>query len=137
MSSAGSHLDLELLAAQLRRHSDDLSHSSGSLLTVLSAALPPELVRVNREGKWKARLAGRKPAVLGIAATIGDQRYELERAGVAAAPVAKIRHESGGVVLSTRTVSLDDWSRVLARELGKVARSNAAAATALRRFAAP
>ncbi len=125
MGTAGSHLDLELLAAQLRRHSDDLS---------LPAALPPELVRVNREGRWKAKLAGRQPAVLGIAVTIGDQRYELERTGVGAAPVAKIRHESAGVVLSTRTVSLDDWSRVLARELGKVARSNAAAADALQRL---
>jgi|SRR2546421_4574192 len=133
----GGHLDLELLAAQLRRHSDDLSLYSGFLLNVLSAALPPELVRVTREGKWKARLAGREPAVLGIAVTIGDQRYELSREGVGAAPMAKIRHESGGVVLSTRTVSLDDWSRVLARELGKVARSNAAAADALQRLTAP
>jgi hypothetical protein len=133
----GGHLDLELLAAQLRRHSDDLSLYSGFLLNVLSAALPPELVRVTREGRWKARLARREPAVLGIAVTIGDQRYELERAGTGAAPVAKIRHESGGVVLSTRTVSLDDWSRVLARELGKVARSNAAAADALQRLTAP
>jgi hypothetical protein len=125
MGSAGFHVDLELLAAQLRRHSDDLS---------LCAALPPELVRVNREGRWKAKLARREPAVLGMAVTIGDQRYELARASVAAAPVAKIRHESGGVVLSTRTVSLDHWSRVLARELGKVARSNAAAANALQRL---
>jgi hypothetical protein len=133
----GSHLDLELLAAGLRRHSDDLSLYSGFLLNVLSAALPPQFVRVTREGRWKARLARREPAVLGVAVTIGDQRYELSRQDVGAAPVAKIRHESGGVVLSTRTVNLDDWSRVLARELGKVARTNAAAADALQRLTAP
>src|SRR6266568_4444395 len=77
----GSHLDLELLAAQLRRHSDDLSMYAGFLLNVLSAALPPELVQVTREGKWKAKLAGREPAVLGISVTIDDRRYELERSG--------------------------------------------------------
>jgi hypothetical protein len=133
----GSHLDLELLAAQLRRHSDDLSLYSGFLLNVLSAALPPELVQVTREGRWKARLAGREPAVLGISVTIGQHRYDLERAGVGAHPTARIRHESGGVVLSTRTVSADEWSHALAAALAGVAGSNAAAAAALQRLTAP
>ena len=133
----GSHLDLELLAAQLRRHSDDLSMYAGFLLNVLSAALPPELVQVTREGKWKAKLAGREPAVLGISVTIDDRRYELERSGVGAYPTAKIRHESGGVVLSTRTVSADEWSHALAAALAGIAGSNAAAAAALQRLTAP
>ncbi len=133
----GSHLDLELLAAQLRRHSDDLSMYAGFLLNVLSAALPPELVQVTREGKWKAKLAGREPAVLGISVTIDDRRYELERSGVGAYPSAKIRHESGGVVLSTRTVSADEWSHGLAAALAGIAGSNAAAAAALQRLTAP
>jgi hypothetical protein len=135
--TAGSHLDLELLAAQLRRHSDDLSLYSGFLLNVLSAALPPELVQVTREGKWKARLGGREPAVLGISVSIADRRYELARAAVGSAPTAKICHESGGIVLSTRTVSADEWSRGLAAGLAQVAGSNAAAAEALQRLTAP
>ncbi len=132
-----SHLDLELLAAQLRRHSEDLSLYSGFLLNVLSAALPPELVRVRREGKLKARLSGREPAVLGVSVSLGNHRYELDRAGVGAHPVAKICHESGGVVMSTQTVSADEWSRSLATDLIAVAGTNAAAAEALRRLTAP
>jgi hypothetical protein len=135
--SPGSHLDLELLAAQLRRHSDDLSLYAGFLLNVLSAALPPELVQVTREGRWKARMAGREPAVLGIAVTIGDRRYELERTGVGAHPAFRIRHESGGIVLSTRTVSADEWSHALAGALAGVAGTNAAAAAALQRLTSP
>ena len=128
-------LDLEVLAAQLRRHSDDLSMYSGFLLNILSAALPPELIRVEREGKLKARLGGRRePSVLGVSVTIGDQRYELSRTGVGAHPTARIRHESGGVVLSTKTVSLDEWSRGLAAGLAQVAGTNAAAADALQRL---
>src|SRR5205085_287278 len=50
-----SNLDLELLAAELRKHSDDLALYAGLVLGVLSAALPPELVQVRREGKLKAR----------------------------------------------------------------------------------
>jgi len=133
----GSHLDLELLAAQLRRHSDDLSLYAGFLLNVLSSALPPELIGVTRENRWKARLNRREPAVLGIAVTIGDRRYELERSEVGAQPVCRIRHESGGVVLSTRAVSADEWSHALAAALAGIAGTNAAAAAALQRLTAP
>jgi hypothetical protein len=132
-----SNLDLELLAAELRKHSDDLSLYAGFLLNMLSAALPPELVQVRREGKWKARLAGREPAVLGVSVSVGGHRYELERAEVGARPVARICHESGGVVMSTRTVGADEWSRGLAGDLITIAGSNAAAAAALQKLTAP
>ena len=39
--SPDSHLDLEVLAAQLRRHSDDLSMYAGFLLNSLSGAFGP------------------------------------------------------------------------------------------------
>jgi hypothetical protein len=129
-----SNLDLELLAAHLRRHADDLSLYAGMLLNVLSAALPPDLVRVRREGRWKARLAGREPAVLGVSVTVGDQRYELDRADVGARPVTRICHESGGVVMSTKSVSADEWSRSLAAALAKAAGTNASAVEALRKL---
>ena len=132
-----SHLDLELLAAQLRRHNDDLSLYAGFLLNVLSGALPGELVAVRKESKWKARLGGREPGVLAISVTLGNHRYELERAGVGALPVAKICHESGGVVLSTRTVGADEWSRALATSLMQTVGSNSAAVAALQRLTAP
>ncbi|HEY2671550.1 MAG TPA: hypothetical protein VGJ07_14425 [Rugosimonospora sp.] len=132
-----SNLDLELLAAQLRRHTDDLSLYSGMLLNVLSATLPPDLVQVRREGKWKARLAGRDPAVLSIAVTIGDRRYELDRPDVGARAATRICHESGGVVLSTKQVSADEWSGALAAALAEVAGTNAAAVAALQKLTAP
>src|SRR2546430_8054437 len=131
-----SNLDLELLAAQLRRHSGDRSLYPGFMLNVLSGALPPELVQVRREGKLKARLNGREPAVLGVSVSLGNHRYELDRKGVGAHPVAKICHESGGVVMSTKTVTADEWSRSLAGDLIEVAGDNAAAAEALRRLTA-
>lgn len=131
-----SHFDLEVLAAQLRRHSDDLSLYAGFLLNVLSDALPPELVRVTREGRWKARLAGREPAVLGVCLTLGNDRYELSRAEFGGYPVAKVCHQSGGVVLSTRTVGADEWSRALAESLVQLAVTNAAAVVALQRLTA-
>lgn len=132
-----SNLDLELLAAQLRRHADDLSLYAGMLLNVLSAALPPEMVQVRREGRFKARLAGREPAVLGVSVTIADQRFELDRDGVGARPVTRICHHSGGVVMSTRAVGPAEWSRALAAALVAEAGGNAGAIAALQKLTAP
>ncbi len=131
-----SNLDLELLSAELRRHSDDLTLYAGLMLGVLSAALPPHLVRVRHEGKWKAKLAGREPAVLGVSVLLGNHRYELDRAEFAAHPVAKVIHESGGVAMSTSVVNPDEWSRQLAADLLAVAANNAAAVAALQRLTA-
>ncbi len=130
-----SYFDLELLAAQLRKHSDDLSLYAGFLLNVLSAALPGEIVTVQREGKFRARLAGRsEPAVLAVAIHLGDRRYDIERSEYGKPLVATIRHQSGGVVLSTKTVTIDEWSRNMASELNTVASSNQAAAEILARL---
>lgn len=130
-----SYFDLELLAAQLRKHSDDLSMYAGFLLNVLSAALPGEIVSIRREGKIKARLAGRsEPAVLGVSIYLGDRRYDLERAEYGRPLTAAIRHSSGGVVLSSRAVTVDEWSRNMAGELSNIANTNAAAAEVLARL---
>jgi hypothetical protein len=132
---AGSYFDLELLAAQLRKHSDDLSMYAGFLLNVLSAALPGEIVTVRREGKLKARFGGRsEPAVLAVSVHLGDRQYDVERKEFGRPLVATIRHQSGGVVLSTRTVTIDEWSRSMAQELSAVATTNAAAAEILQRL---
>jgi hypothetical protein len=129
-----SHLDLELLAAQLRRCADDLSLHGGMLLAVLSGALPPHLVEVRREGRWKARLAGREPAVLGVAVSLGELRFELDRAELTARPVTVIRHRSRGVVLSSETVSAEQWCRALTAALVETVGSDSAAVEALRRL---
>ncbi len=132
-----SRWDLEILAAQLRQQGSDLSLYAGFLLDILSAALPAELVRVEREGRLRARIAGRDPAVLGVAVLLGDRRYELSRAKVGAAPSAVIRHESGGVVLSSQPATVQEWAAGLAAGLATVASHDAAAAAALERLTAP
>jgi antitoxin (DNA-binding transcriptional repressor) of toxin-antitoxin stability system len=130
-----TYFDLEMLAAQLRKHTDDLSLYSGFLLNVLSAALPGEIVTVRREGKIKARLGGRsEPAVLSVSVHLGNHRFELDRGEFGRPLTASIRHESGGVVMSSRVVTLDEWSREMAAQLNAVAASNAAAAEILARL---
>jgi hypothetical protein len=133
----GSHWDLEVLAAGLRRHSGDLSLYAGFLLSTLSSALPPEMVRIERESGLRARLRRGEPAVVAVSVLLDDRAYTLRRHGVGAHPVATIRHESGGIALRTETVGIDEWSRQLAAALARYAERNAAAAEALARFTLP
>jgi hypothetical protein len=127
-------LDLALLAAQLRYQTEDLSLYGGMLLNVLTTALPADLVEVRREGRLKARLAGREPAILGVSVSLGNQRFDLDRVDVTARPVTRLSHQSGGVIMSSRPVSVDDWCAALAAALVHVAGADYAALAALRRF---
>ena len=129
--------DLEVLAAELRRRSDDLSLYAGFLLSTLSSALPPELVDVERKGSVLGRLRGAEAPVVAATVRLGDQGFTLRRERVGAPAMATIRHESGGIALRTETVDLDEWSHRLAAALGAYADRHAGAAEALRRFTLP
>jgi hypothetical protein len=129
--------DLEVLAAELRRHSGDLSLYAGFLLSTLSSALPAELVEVERKSSLLGRLRGEDPPVVAATVRLGDQSFVLRRERVGAPAAATIRHESGGIALRTDTVGLDEWSHRLAAALGAYADRHAGAAEALRRFTLP
>jgi len=129
--------DLEVLAAGLRRHSGDLSMYAGFLLNTLSAALPPEMVQIERRGGLLARLRGTGAPVVAVSILLAGRGFTLRRERVGAPAVATIRHESGGVTMRTDTVPLDVWSRQLAAGLAGYAEQNAAAAEALTRFTLP
>lgn len=125
-----------MLAANLRRDSGDLSMYAGFLINTLSASLPPEMVVVERKSGLFGRVKDDAP-VLGVSVLFGDQRLTLRRDGVGKPVTAQIKHESGGVVLRTETVGMDQWSRTLAAELARYAEANATAAQALQRLTIP
>jgi hypothetical protein len=123
---------LALLAAELCRRTADHELYVAFLLNLL-AGLPAALVEVRHEGRLRARLNARPPAVLGATLRLGNRRFELHRAETGRS-TALIRHESGGVVLSTRSVGLDEWSRELAAALGELAGRDAGIAAAIQRL---
>jgi hypothetical protein len=119
---------VELLAAALRRDSQDLSLYAGFLLNQLSGALPPELIVVERERSMRERLAGKDGRVVEVRITIDDRTWSLRREAVGKAAVATVAHEVNGIVLSRETVPLDAWA-------GQVAAAVVARATASGRSA--
>lgn len=131
-----SQWDLEVLATSLRRDSDDLSLYAGFLLNTLSTVLPPDMVEIDRKAGLFGRARSDAP-VLRVAVRFADRRFTLRRAAVGAAAVAQVAHESGGVVLRTENVAMDEWSRQLASALASYAQRHAAAAQALQRLTLP
>ena len=124
--------EIRVLAAVVGRQSLDLNVYAGFLLDALAGALPPEYVAVARKRSWRHR--GDDAPVLSVSVRLGERAYVLERATPTAAPVARVAHEVGGIVLSTRVVSLDEWSHGLAAALADLARDNADTAAALQRL---
>jgi hypothetical protein len=125
--------DLAVLAAIVGRQSADLSVYADFLLTSLTGALPPERVTVERErGRFGRVKDG--AAVLAVTLRLGERTYGLRRPKLGAPVTPTVIHEVAGVVLSTKTVGLDEWSRAVAAGLGELTEANADAAQALARL---
>jgi hypothetical protein len=125
--------DVDALTAALRADATDLDVYARVLTTSLAAALPPEMVGIDRDRSLSDRLAGRPGAVRGIRIVLGDWELTLSP-GDSGLPVAQARQKVRGVAISSREVTLDEWARLLATGLAKRARDSAEASAALRRL---
>jgi hypothetical protein len=104
-------LDIDLLAASLRADASDLHAFMEVIATKLETTLPGG-VQIER-----ARDGFRGPKLVRkIAVEVGGDRLELRRSGAA---IEALRAKtSGGIVLKTERLGIDDWLGVLARMLG-------------------
>ncbi|MFD0357904.1 hypothetical protein ACFVHW_29840 [Streptomyces sp. NPDC127110] len=125
-------VDVELLAAALRRDSADLELYAGVLSASLADSLPPGAVRVSRRRSVARRLSGREGPVDGLDVVLGEQRLSLRTDR--GRTTGEICHEVRGIVLSRRQVGLDEWIGALARSLADAAASSARAREAVERF---
>src|SRR5947209_10874852 len=70
-------MDVELLAAALRRDAADLDLYAKVLSVTLADSLPSGAVRVERKRSMADRVAGREGAVTNIDVALGEQRLGL------------------------------------------------------------
>jgi hypothetical protein len=122
--------EVDELAAALRADAADLDVYARVLTTSLAAALPSGMVDVERDQSVRDRLAGRPGVVRSLRIGFGDTSLELLR-GPSGTPVARTARAVRGVIISTREVSVDEWTHLLADQLALRARDSAAARTAL------
>jgi hypothetical protein len=132
MTEPDDELSLEMVTAALRMDSADVAIYTRVLSKSLSEALPPDYVTVERERSMSDRMRGRPGEISKVVVRLGDQLMTLSvRNGQ---PSAEICRQVRGVVLSTKTVPLQQWASALASALVEHAESNAEAAQALRRL---
>jgi hypothetical protein len=118
--------DLDLLAASFRADSADLDAFVESLAVKLEQAMPGQ-VRVSRRGGFR-----RPKRVQRIALDAGDTRLELRLSG--ATIEASTSLLSGGIVLKTETVSVDEWISALSEAVAAEAQRSAVTRQALERL---
>jgi hypothetical protein len=122
--------EVDALAAALRADSADLDIYARVLTESLAEALPAGMVEINYDQSLRDRLAGRPGVVRHLRIAMGETSLELVR-GTAGAPIARTARAVRGVVISTKEVSVEEWTRLLADQLAARAEESSAARTAL------
>jgi hypothetical protein len=125
--------DVQLLAATLAADRADVESYARVLSGALADALPSGMVEVEYRRGLADRMAGRGGRA--VAVTVHGEDRELglvegPRGGVQ----AQIRQVVRGVVISRRTVGVDEWLLALAEDLTRAARQNSEARAALDRL---
>lgn len=128
MSSDSDSGSLDLLAASLRADLSDLNAFFETLAAKLEDALPGN-VRVDR---WRARMVGPKQ-VRKIVVEAGGERLELVRAGSEQVQALRGR-VSGGIVIKSEPLDIDDWINALTAVLTAEAGRNEKTRLALERL---
>lgn len=122
-----AELDLDLLAASLRADASDLRAFTEALAAKLEAALPGG-VRVYR---WRTRMFGPKQ-VRKITVDAGDERLELRAEGGTLQTISA--RLSGGIVLKSEAIDIDEWLRLLSQVLAVQAQRSQITRQALERL---
>lgn len=127
VSSDGSAMDLELLAASLRADSSDLTAFVESLAAKLEDAVPGRTkVERRRSGMFGPKAVSR------ITVDLGDRRLELRHDG--GAVQTSCSRLSGGIVLKSEAFDADAWLAVLSEALAAEASRSETTRKALERL---
>jgi hypothetical protein len=126
----GPMFDVQLLATTLRSDRTDVASYARVLSGALADALPPGMVEVERHRSLADRLAGREGRPVAVVVH-GDERELVLREAGHGRVEAAVHQVVRGVVISRRSVGVDDWLTTLAEDLTKIAARDAAARAAL------
>jgi hypothetical protein len=120
------------MIAALRADRADVESYTRVLTDTLGSALPAGMVEVERRRSMADRVSGRPGQPTAVRVHGKERDLEL-RQGVRGVD-AEVRAVVRGVVISRRTIGIDEWLAVLAEELSALAERDAAAREALARL---
>jgi hypothetical protein len=128
----GPGWDLHVMIAALRADRADVESYTRVLTDTLGAALPAGMVEVERRRSLADRVSGRPGQPVAVRVRCGERDLEMRQG--ARGVDAEVRTVVRGVVISRRTIGVDEWLALLAEELGALAERDAAAREALARL---
>lgn len=128
----GPAWDMHLMIAALRADRSDVESYTRVLTNTLGDALPEGMVEVDYRRSVADRVAGRPGQP--VAVRVHGKERELELRQGKRGVDAEVRTVVRDVVISRKTVGIDEWLTLLADELNKLAERDAAAREALARL---
>ncbi|TNC29144.1 hypothetical protein [Amycolatopsis alkalitolerans] len=128
----GPGWDMHVVIASLRADRSDVESYARVLTHTLREALPEGMVEIDYRRSVADRMAGRPGQPLALRVRGDDRELELRQGkrGVD----AEVRTVVRDVVISRKTITVDDWLSLLAEELGRLAERDATARAALARL---
>jgi hypothetical protein len=132
-SGLGPMGDVQLLAAMLRADQAEVASYARVLSGALAAALPPGMVELAYHRTVGDRLAGRPGRPIRVVVHGENRDLEL-REGRGGQVEAQLHQVVRGVVISRRSISVDEWLQALAEDITRAAARDTAARAALERL---
>jgi hypothetical protein len=123
---------MHMMIAALRADRSDVESYTRVLTNTLGDALPDGMVEVEYRRSMGDRVSGRPGQA--IAVRVHGKERDLELRQGKRGVDAEVRTVVRDVVISRKTISIDEWLLVLAEELNKLAERDAAARAALARL---
>ncbi|HVV25237.1 MAG TPA: hypothetical protein VHF06_37750 [Pseudonocardiaceae bacterium] len=128
----GPTWDMHVMIAALRADRSDVESYTRVLTSTLGDALPDGMVEVDYRRSMADRVAGRPGQA--IAVRVHGRERDLELRQGKRGVDAEVRTVVRDVVISRKTVGIEEWLTLLAEELNKLAERDAAAREALARL---
>jgi hypothetical protein len=123
---------MHLMIAALRADRSDVESYTRVLTNTLGDALPAGMVEVDYRRTMADRMASRPGQA--IAVRVHGKERDLELRQGKRGVDAEVRTVVRDVVISRKTIGIDEWLTLLADELSKLAERDAAAREALARL---
>ncbi|HWC82867.1 MAG TPA: hypothetical protein VG756_23185 [Pseudonocardiaceae bacterium] len=124
--------NMHMLIAALKADRSDVASYSRVLTMTLGDALPEGMVEVERRRSMSDRVSGKPGTPVSVLVRTPERQLELRQGRHGAE--AEIRTVVRDVVISRKQVGIDEWLKLLAEELGKLAERDATARAALSRL---
>jgi hypothetical protein len=133
LSGLGPMGDVQLLAAMLRAEQDEVASYARVLSGALAQALPVGMVEIGYQRSAGDRLARRSGRAVRLVVHGENRDLELhERRG--GGIEAELRQVVRGVVISRRSIGVEEWLQALAQDIARAAARDTAARQALERL---